>query len=110
MKLTPLIVTLDTFVQANGVQQGSVLSPALLNVMIDDILSPASVPRDLKHSLYAMIVRYGKSSPGTQFSAERVQLRLSPFIIELYSGDLGSHPTKVSRLFSLEKLISRICF
>lgn len=53
MKLTPLIVTLDTFVQANGVQQGSVLSPALLNVMIDDILSPASVPRDLKHSLYA---------------------------------------------------------
>ena len=64
----------DIFVQANGVPQGSVLSPTLFLCMINDILP--SPPRNLKYSLYADDCAIWHSSSNAQFSANRIQLAL----------------------------------
>ena len=64
----------DIFVQANGVPQGSVLSPTLFLCMINDIL-PAS-PQNLKYSLYADDCALWHSSSNAEFSANRIQLAL----------------------------------
>jgi len=64
----------DIFVQANGVPQGSVLSPTLFLCMINDIL-PAP-PRNLKYSLYADDCALWHSSSNAEFSANRIQLAL----------------------------------
>ena len=65
----------DIFVQENGVPQGSVLSPTLFLIMINDIL-PAP-PRNLKYSLYADDCAIWHSSNIAQFSAGRVQMALN---------------------------------
>ncbi len=65
----------DNFVQANGVPQGSVLSPTLFLCMINDIL-PAP-PRNLKYSLYADDCAIWHSSRVAEFSANRIQMALN---------------------------------
>ena len=72
----PCNVTSDIFVQENGVPQGSVLSPTLFSVAINDILSSASIPRTLKYSLYADDCAVWHSSRNAQFSAQQIQLAL----------------------------------
>ena len=72
----PCQITSDIFVQENGVPQGSVLSPTLFSVAINDILSSASVPRTIKYSLYADDCALWHSSRNAQFSARQVQLAL----------------------------------
>ena len=64
----------DIFVQENGVPQGSVISPTLFIVMINDIL-PAP-PWNLKYSLYADDCAIWHSSNNAQFSAGEVQKAL----------------------------------
>ena len=56
--------------------QGSVLSPTLFNIMINDILSTTPIPRNLKYSLYADDCAIWHCSPNAQFSAGRIQLAL----------------------------------
>ena len=53
--------------------QGSVLSPILFCIMINDILSTTPIPRNLKYSLYADDCALWHSSPNAQFSAGRIQ-------------------------------------
>lgn len=72
----PHNVTSDVYVQENGVPQGSVLSPSLFLFMINDILSSAPIPRNLKYSLYADDCALWHSSRNVQFSAGRIQVAL----------------------------------
>ena len=65
----------DIFVQENGVPQGSVLSPTLFLIMINDILP--TPPRNLEYSLYADDCAIWHASNNAQFSAGRVQMALN---------------------------------
>ncbi len=64
----PCNVISDNFVQENGVPQGSVHSPTLFCIMINDILSSTPVPRNLKYSLYADDCALWHLSPNTLIS------------------------------------------
>ena len=83
----PNNVISDIFVQENGVPQGSVLSPTLFCIMINDILSSTPVPRNLKYSLYADDCAIWHSSPYAQFSAGRIQLALDS--VQLWASRWG---------------------
>ena len=87
-------------IQENGVPQGSVLSPTLFMILINDIL-PAP-PRNLKYSLYADDVAIWHSSPNARFSASRVQLALDS--LQEWSDEWGF---KFSELKSTVVLFSR---
>ena len=94
-------VIMDVFIQENEVPQGSVPSPLLVCFMINDILSTAPVPRNLKYCTLTT-VRYG--TPCLTLSSQRGGFKtlLIPFSIWPLCGDLSFPLLSVSVLFLLD--------
>ena len=75
VKLNNIIT--DTFVQENGVPQGSVLAPVLFTVMINDFLPTAPQATNLKYSLFADDCAIWTTSSCQRVAVERVQIGLN---------------------------------